>query len=285
MSKIYYELICQNDKTELREELRRQLSRRFYKNLKHQKAQYFVNNKQTQLYMIINKDDKILIEYEPTTSENWPLYESKLDILYEDEHYLVVNKRAGLLTIPTKAEPRSLYQEAMYYLKQSNQDKQVSIINRLDKETSGLVVIAKDRLAAYYLQPTHEKMIRKYKCLCHGIFIKDHDIIQNNIDKMPESNLRYVSSNSGKISISEYNVLKRFSDTTLVEFILQTGRTHQIRVHCQSICHPIVGDNMYGIDNNMKLHLCSYYVEFVNKFTNKLVKISIESGWENGRDE
>ena len=281
MEKNVLKFISQNDDIWLKDELMNHISKKFYKNLKFKKAIFLVNNVEHPTYKPVKKGDIITIEYfKEEEVIDWPIYESKLDIYYEDENYMVVNKRAGLLTIPTKAEEFSLYQEALYYLKTTNQDLNVSILNRLDKDTKGLVVIAKNRLAANYLQPTHEKMVRKYKCLCHGIFKEDNGVIKNYIDKHEDSNKRFISLEKGKIAISHYRVLKRNLDSTLVEFVLETGRTHQIRLHTSSLGNPIIGDAMYGIDSEADLHLCSYHVSFINPFTNEEVICEIESGWE-----
>lgn len=280
MSKTFLEFICDNDDIELRNEIRNHVSKRFYKNIKSHKSIILVNDQPLEGYKTIKKGDIIKIEYDSLNTIDWDIYESNIDICYEDDNYLVLNKRPGLLSIPTKAEPFSLYQEVLYYLKTSNQELNVSILNRLDKETKGLCVIAKNRLAAHYLQPTHEKMIRKYKCLCHGVALKDSGIIETLIEKESDSHKRFVSFTSGKKAISIYNVIKRNNDSTLFEFVLETGRTHQIRLHARHIGHPIIGDSLYGEDLNNELHLCSYYVEFVNPFTNKIIKCEIKSGWE-----
>lgn len=281
MKKNTLKFISQNDDIWLKDELMNHISKKFYKNLKFMKATFLVNDIEYPTYKNVKKGDVITIEYfKEEQIIDWPIYESKLEIHYEDENYLVVNKRAGLLTIPTKAEEFSLYQEALYYLKSTNQDLNVSILNRLDKDTKGLVVIAKNRLAANYLQPTHEKMVRKYKCLCHGKFDNDNGTIKNYIDKHEDSHKRFISLDKGKIAISNYYVLKRNSDSTLVEFILETGRTHQIRLHAASLGNPIIGDTMYGKDTVADLHLCSYHVSFINPFTKEKVICEIESGWE-----
>lgn len=280
MNRTILEFICENDDIELRNEIRNHVSKKFYKNIKSQKSLILVNDVPMEGYKTIKKGDKIRINYELTNNIDWELYDSILDIHYEDEHYLIVNKRAGLLSIPTKSEPYSLYQEVLFYLKQTNQNLNVSILNRLDKETSGLCVIAKDRLAAYYLQPTHEHMIRKYKCLCKGLCESDNGKIETFINKEVDSHKRYVSLTNGKKAISYYKVLNRLCDKTLFEFVLDTGRTHQIRLHSIYIGHPIVGDSLYDNDNFNELHLCSYYVEFMNKFNNELIKCEIKPNWE-----
>lgn len=287
MSNLRLEFKCENEKIALRDELKLHVSKKFYKNIKSSNSLILVNNNPKKLFEFINKGDIITVDYIKNDEIEWELYESNLDIIYEDSHYLVVNKRSNLLTIPTKSEPFSLYQEILYYLSKTNQNLNCSILNRLDKETNGLVVVAKDRLSAYYLQPTHEKMVRKYKCLCHGIFDNKSGKIENYINKSKESNKRYISLNKGegKIAISNYKVIKEFDNYSLVEFVLDTGRTHQIRFHSSYIGHPILGDNMYGIADNYNLALCSYYVRFTDPYTYEIREFEIESGWENGRIE
>ncbi len=276
MNKYVFE--CQNDNIRLSEELKTHVSKKFYKNIKSTNAKILVNDIEIPTYKEIKKGDIITIFYEKEKEINWPLYYHDLDILFEDDNYLVVNKRSGLLSIPTKGCPYSLYQEVMYYLKSKNSNDNVSILNRLDKETCGLVVIAKNRLAAYKLEPTHEHMIRKYYALCEGIFEKKEGKIETYIEKDLNSNKRYVS-NTGKIAITNYKVIKEYDNKSLVEFVLETGRTHQIRVHSSYLNHPIIGDTLYGNFKDDNLHLCSYYVEFLNPFSGKIVKCELDSRW------
>ncbi len=273
-----YNFLCQEDDIRLSEELKKHVSRKFYKNLRSTNAKILVNDVEIPTYKTIKKGDIITVFYDKEKEVNWPLYESKVDVVYEDDNYLVVNKRSDLLSIPTKACPFSLYQEVMYYLKNKNTNDNVSILNRLDRDTKGLVVIAKNRLAAYKLEPTHLHMVRKYYALCEGIFDKKEGKIETYIEKDEETNRRYVST-TGKIAITNYKVIKEENNNSLVEFVLETGRTHQIRVHSSYLGHPIVGDILYGNSGISDLHLCSYYVEFFNSFTNATVKCEIDCGW------
>lgn len=271
--------ICENDNIRLTEELKLHVSRKLYKNIKSSKAIFYVNGKKLEGYKFINKGDIIELEINKEYNDNWPLYKSKIDIRYEDDNYIVVNKPHGLLSIPTMAEPKSIYQEVLYYLKSTNQPLTVSILNRLDKDTKGLMVIAKNRLAAYYLSPTHEKMERRYQALLHGILDDKNGRIETKIEKEENSNKRFIS-NSGKIAISNYMVLKEYNDKSLVLFKLDTGRTHQIRLHSKHLGHPICGDIMYGFkDSYSNLCLCSCYVKFFNQFLGREIEVELESGW------
>ncbi len=264
-----FEFLALNDGL-LKDELNNKLSRRLFKSLKYYKATILVNNIETKTWQEVKKGDLITIYYNRDIDVNWPLYESSLDVRYEDDNYLVVNKRKQLLTIPTKAEPFSLYQEILYYLKNKNENLDISILNRLDKNTSGLLVVAKNRLAANYLTPIHEKIKRKYIALCEGKFDKLEGTITCKIKKEGDSHKRIIADD-GQTAITHYKVLKEINNNSLVEFVLETGRTHQIRLHSASIGHPIVGDSLYGNYDGDDLNLESYYVEFYNEFKNEKI--------------
>ena len=268
------EFICENDNNRLTEELKLHVSRRLYKNIKANKIVIYVNGIPRESYKEVMKGDIISLEYDVAHEINWNIYPSTLDVRYEDTDYLIVYKRGGLQSIPTKSSPYSLYQEALYYLKENNESLSVSILNRLDRDTKGLVVIAKNRFACYKLSPTHEKMTRKYLALCEGIFENETGTIDTLIEKEDNSNKRYVSLISGKRAITHYHVLKYINGNSLVEVILETGRTHQIRVHSQYLGHPIIGDIMYN-DGDGDLKLFSYYVKFYHYRLDKEIEIKI----------
>lgn len=267
------EYIASSNQT-LIEELKTKLNRKFLKRLKALDTKFFVNGKELLTYQMVNIGDVITFFYDEEKEIDWPLYESKLDIRYEDSHYLVVNKRKGLLSIPTKANPYSLYQEVLYYLKDKN-IKTISILNRLDKDTSGLVLIAKDRISANKLEPVHKYITRHYICQTHGIWdIKEGKIVTY-LEKDIETNKRFVS-NSGKLAISNYKVLEEYDNISKVLFILETGRTHQIRVHTSYMLHPICGDKLYGIlDNYDTMQLESVYLKFTDPYTNKEIEVRL----------
>ena len=260
----------------LSEELKKNLTRRFYRHLKFINATILVNDNNKKTFEKVYKGDIIKIIYEEVEREfNWPNANKIPNVVFENEHYLIVDKEPNLLTIPTRGNPNSLFQQLVLYLGSNN----VHILNRLDKETSGLVVVAKDRYAASLLEPTHEHIIRKYLCLVEGN-VEQGGTISNYICKIGDSHKRIVSDKEeGQLAISNYNVLEKNENTTLLEFVLETGRTHQIRVHTSNMGHPIIGDNIYGNGKGEILCLTSYYVEFIDPFTKEKVKIQIEKRW------
>ena len=273
------ELISENDNI-LSEELKLHLTRKLYKNLKARNTIIYVNGNPLETYKRINKGDIITFDYSNTHEIAWELYESSIDIVYENDNYLVVNKRSNLLCIPTKAEPKSLYQEILYYLNNKNEDLTISIINRLDKETEGLCLIAKNRYAANMMSPIHEKMERRYLSLNEGIISKDSGRIDNYIAKDIDTNKRFITedTNIGKRAISNYKVIKRFNDHTLTEFKLETGRTHQIRLHSLFLGNPIIGDKLYN-NGDGNLRLCSYYLKYYDSFLKEWKEFKIKPTW------
>lgn len=258
----------------LSEILKKRFSKRFYRFLKSSNANVMVNGEAVKWYKIVDEESIVKVIFvTPEKEILWPKANKLPKIMLETDHYLIVNKEPNLLTIPTKGNPESLYQQIVAYLGNQN----IHILNRLDKETSGLVLVAKDRYAASLLEPTHKHIIRKYLCKVEGKVV-DSGTISNYIDKEENSNRRYVSS-SGKLAISHYKVLSYSDEESLLEFVLDTGRTHQIRVHTKHMGHPIIGDKLYGGKENPVLCLTSYSISFIDPFSLKEIHYSIEKEW------
>lgn len=258
----------------LSEFLKTKLTKKFYKHLKFIKANVLVNGIITKWYLKVKEGDKIKIIYEEKEKDDWPLYDKKLNIIYEDEHYLVCYKEHNILTIPTKSEPISLFQQIKAYL---GNDSHISFLNRLDKETSGLLLVAKDTYSANLLNPVKDNIKRKYYALVEG-YLCGEGVIDKPILKSSNSNIRLIDLN-GKEAITYYKSLSSNNDYSLVELILKTGRTHQIRVHLKSIGHPIIGDRLYGCPQDI-MRLQSYYLEYICPYTNeKRVFITEVEAW------
>ena len=272
-----FEFISDNDNIRLSDELKLHISRRMYRSIRNKNTIFFVNSIELEPYKIINKGDVITFEFNKNREIEWNIYESKLDVFYEDDNYLIVYKRENLLTIPTKANPKSLFQEIIYYLKNKNENTDISILNRLDKETKGLILVAKNPYSANLMSPVHEKMERRYLALCKGIFEIKEGTISKNIKKSIDSNKRIIDE-SGQIAITHYKVIKEINNNSLVEFVLETGRTHQIRLHSSSINHSIIGDSMYG-DEDGNLMLLSYYIKFINPYNSKLIEVKLDEDY------
>ena len=192
------------------------------------------------------------------------------NILFEDDHIIVVNKPSGLLTIATaKEKENTLYHIVREYLVSKNKNARVFIVHRLDKDTSGIVVLAKDEKTKNKLQENWNEYvsIREYVAVVHGKLKKESDRIVQYL-KETKTNLVYIARDKdGKEAITNYNVIKDNDNYSLLSINIETGRKNQIRVALSSINNPIVGDKKYGIKdefNRLYLHanrLKMYYLE------------------------
>jgi len=185
------------------------------------------------------------LELEP---ENLPL-----DIVYEDDELLVLNKASGMVVHPAPGSSTGTLVHALLYhcegrLSGINGISRPGIVHRLDKDTSGLMMVAKTDLAHHVLaeELKNQKSIRRYLALVIGGFQQDEGRIEAPVGRDPKNRLRMAVVSGGKPAVTHYKVIRRFRHYTLVECRLETGRTHQIRVHMKSIGHPIVGDPLYG---------------------------------------
>mgnify|MGYP003086455636 FL=1 len=211
----------------------------------------YVNNSRTTKYNYkLNIGNIITIESKNNAS-------LPFDILYEDMHIIVVNKPSGLLTIATdKEKSETLYHKVREYLKVKNKNAKVFIVHRLDKDTSGVVLLAKDEETKNMLQDGwNSNAHRSYVAVVHGKLKSKSDRCIQYL-KETKTNLVYVSKD-GLEAITNYNVVKENDKYTLVAIDIETGRRNQIRVLFNSMGNPIVGDKKYFIkkDNEKRLYL------------------------------
>ena len=180
-----------------------------------------------------------------------------LDVVYEDDEVMVVNKPAGLVVHPGAGNFHgTLVNAVAWHLKDlktyNPNDPEVGLVHRIDKDTSGLLVVAKTPQAKcnlglqFFIKSTH----RSYNALVWGNFVEDEGRIEGNITRDPKDRLRMTvmppDSGVGKPAVTHWRVIERFGYVTLIECILETGRTHQIRAHMKHIGHPLFGDERYG---------------------------------------
>ncbi|MBF6625655.1 RluA family pseudouridine synthase [Aerococcaceae bacterium zg-BR9] len=183
-------------------------------------------------------------------AENIPL-----DIVYEDEDVIVINKSVGMVVHPSKGHySGTLVHALLYHLGHQNlafPDDSVrpGLVHRIDKDTSGLLVVAKNNAAHQLLseQLENHSMGRTYVALVHGTIKEPEGSIEVPIRRDQHNRLRWAAHSEGKYALTYFKVLERFTDSTLVELQLATGRTHQIRVHMEYIGHPLVGDPVYRV--------------------------------------
>ena len=216
-------------------------------------ANILVNNTKTKPAYILKNDDTVELESDTKPAlvieaENIPL-----DIKYEDESMLVVNKPAGMLTHPTSTETTNTLVNALLYytnghLSDCNGINRPGIVHRLDRNTSGLLMIAKTNAAYESLkaQMQAKTVEKKYYAIVCGNLEATEGTIDKNIGRHPTKPEKMAVVPDGKPSVTHYKVLEQFKGYTLLEINLETGRTHQIRVHMSHIGHPVANDTMYG---------------------------------------
>lgn len=205
---------------------------------------YVNNNKTTQYNYPLVSGMNIVIDTNTKEKKDLPF-----DILFEDSHIIVVNKPSGLLTIATEKEKeRTLYHMVREYLVHQNPHSKVFIVHRLDKDTSGIVVFAKDEKTKNQLQENWNEFVslREYTAVVHGTLKKKEDCIIQHL-KETKTNLVYLSKDKdAKEAITNYQVIKENEKYSMVSIKIETGRKNQIRVAFSSMKNPIVGDKKYG---------------------------------------
>lgn len=201
-----------------------------------------------------------------------------IDIVYEDKYLLAVNKPVDMIIHPDdKSKTGTLVNLVANYYKKNNINRKVRFLHRIDKETTGIVLFAKDFLSeSIMLKEIENHNISKiYLALVEGKLSKNEGVINANISSHRHINGKMCVSNNGKETITNYKVIKEFNDYSLVEFSLLTGRTHQIRVHSSYLNHPLLGDVLYG--GNLKkigrVALHSYKMIFTHPITNREIVI------------
>lgn len=252
------------------------VSHRMYNDLK-QSGTIMVNGNETKLDYKLQLGDEITIIFPPEESDDDVAFSDQpIDVVYEDDNWLVINKPAGLTSVPGPANREdTLVNRIKGYLRQQGAvDLKPHLITRLDRFTSGLVLVAKHRLANSLAnqEVAEHKIDKYYYAIVSGTDLPDHDIVDLPIGRVGD-NFRREVIEDGQSAKTEFWVVKTFSNYTLVKLKLHTGRTHQIRVHMTELGHPLLGDELYdgpldqGI-NRQALH--AYYLSFNDGITNQI---------------
>ena len=244
----------------------------------------FVNGKNIKPNVILDIGDEISVSIPEKKETKLVAEEIDLDIIYEDDFIIIINKPRNMVVHPAAGnEEHTLVNALLNHCKLSMiNSERPGIVHRLDKDTTGLIICAKD-------DETHLKLVdmfskrdisKKYLAICNRSFSKESGFIDKPIGRDEKDRKKMsVKSKTGKEALTEYNILTSNLKYSLVDVTLHTGRTHQIRVHFSSLNHPIVGDDTYG-NKNEKIKangqmLHSYYLEFSHPITKENLSFTV----------
>lgn len=199
--------------------------------------------------------------------------EIPLDIVYEDEYLMIINKPSGLVVHPAPGHyDDTLVNGLLFYLnKDKTKNVRPGIVHRLDKDTSGLMVVAKDEKTMELLSEmiSKKEVERKYLAIVDGVIKENTATIDAPIGRDPSNRQKMAINPTGKNAITHIKVIERFKNNTFIECLLDTGRTHQIRVHLSYINHRVTNDPVYGEGNEFGQMLHSYSIKFIHPITKK----------------
>ncbi|MBY4971864.1 RluA family pseudouridine synthase [Streptococcus suis] len=249
-------------------------------------GQVLVNGQVKKAKYTVQEGDIVTYQVPEIEEIDYVAEDIPLDIVYQDEDVAVVNKPQGMVVHPSAGHTSGTLVNALLYhvkdLSGINGVLRPGIVHRIDKDTSGLLMIAKNddahtKLAA---ELKDKKSLRKYWAIVHGNLPNDRGVIEAPIGRSEKDRKKQAVTAKGKEAVTRFQVLERFGDYTLVELTLETGRTHQIRVHMAYIGHPVAGDEVYGPRKTLKGHgqfLHARTLGFTHPKTGEVVAFTAEA--------
>ena len=252
--------------------------------LKSSNGQILVNDQSVTMVYMMKEGDLLEVVF-PSSSqgENIKSVKGDLDILYEDSYMLILNKPNNLATIPTRKHyNQSLANYVMSYYLQKGIEANIHFVSRLDSPTSGIIILAKNSYVLTLLQQSN--IVKHYLLEVKGCFNNNSGTIELGIEKDPTSIIKRRITKEFINSKTEYQVVGKNENSTIIDALLCTGKTHQLRLHFSYLGFPIIGDILYDEDNNDEneiLRLHSYYVSFVHPITKKQIEITNYPSWYN----
>nr|WP_142246133.1 RluA family pseudouridine synthase [Bacillus sonorensis] len=249
------------------------ISKRMLTDIKFGGGDLLVNGEHVTVRHVLQKGDELLIQFPPeSVSESLLPEKIPLDILFEDDHVLVLNKQPCLSSIPSREHPGgSLANGLIHYYQKTGCQATVHLVNRLDRDTSGVMLVAKHRFAHSLLSGMQKQGLikRRYRAVVHGLLRDDCGTIDAPIGRKASSIIERAVLPDGQKAVTRFRVNSRLGRITDVSLKLETGRTHQIRVHMSHIGHPLCGDTLYGgsreLINRQALH--SEALTFIHPLT------------------
>ena len=244
-----------------------------------QEGKLLVNDLERTVRYVLAEGDVLEIHFPAEkVSDNLQPEDINLNSAYEDQAVIVIDKPAGMATMPSKNHPSGTMANGLSgYYRRNNRMFTVHVVTRLDRNTSGLVLVAKDRYSHSLLAKAQQsnKVKRTYIAFVEGILEAEKGTIDAPIARKPDSIIERTIHESGKPAITHYKKRSEIENRTMVEIELETGRTHQIRVHFSHCGHPLVGDDLYGgslqILNRQALH-CNE-LSFEHPITRENIKV------------
>ncbi len=226
------------------------LSERLVKKLKYS-GQILLNSSPVHVNVPVHEGDLLEVHMEWDELNEAVVPEPmELDIIYEDESLIVINKPSDTVVHPTARHfTGTVANGLMYYLLQKGIKTLVRPVSRLDRDTSGIIVFALNPFVQESLirQMHSNTYLKEYIGIVHGSFTSSSGTIDLPIERLPGSIMLRHISEDGAPSVTHFEVLEQYDEASLLKFVLETGRTHQIRVHCQAIGHPLIGDTLYPL--------------------------------------
>ncbi|MDR7857292.1 RluA family pseudouridine synthase [Tissierella sp.] len=252
-------------------ELSGRLIRRLYKEKK-----IYVNGKFVRKGSILNIGDLVSI-YMDDEIENTTAEKMDIDIVYEDFDLLILNKQPNIVVHPTKShQENTLSNGIAYYFQEKGIKKKIRFVNRLDMDTTGILIVAKNPFAHQQmaLQFESNEVEKKYQAIVSGAVEKEQAFINFPIGREEDRSIRKTVIENGQEALTKYTLIERYNNASFLDVQIFTGRSHQIRVHLEYIGHPIIGDTLYNEEspyiNRQALH--SYYLKIKHPRTGQFME-------------
>ena len=278
-----YETQERDEGLKIRDVLKRRLdfSTRLIRKLKEEGG-VFLDGEGRWLNVPVRKGQ--LIEVRFPEEKNWfEPQEIPLDIRWEDEDLLILNKQPGIVVHPTKGHPSGTIANGLaYYMMQKGENWKIRFVNRLDMDTSGLLIVSKNAFSQEHLQQQMKSgtIVKKYLAVVEGILEEEEGVIDLPIGLIGENEVGRCVREDGYPSVTKYKKIREIGkERTLAELTLETGRTHQIRVHMSHIGHPVTGDSLYGKPDPESIGrqaLHAWALSFDHPITKQRIEITAE---------